>query len=105
VRGERGRVQARRRPTVSALSGPVSIRRVDHHAFLAPPHRTERAVLHRRRPRHARLSAWRRALLELVAAVCEEQDTFRAWSAEQDQASLPQSLRDPATGSTTGLPP
>jgi hypothetical protein len=45
VRGERGRVQVRRRPTVSALSGPVSIRRVDHHAFLAPPHRTERAVL------------------------------------------------------------
>ena len=45
VRGERGRVQVRRRPTVSALSGPVSIRRMDHHAFLAPPHRTERAVL------------------------------------------------------------
>jgi hypothetical protein len=38
VKGERGRVQVRRRPTVSALSGPVSIRRVDHHAFLTPPH-------------------------------------------------------------------
>ena len=45
MRGERGRVQVRRRPTVSALSGPVSIRRVDHHVFLAPPHRTERAEL------------------------------------------------------------
>src|SRR5262245_33284143 len=44
VKSERGRVQVRRRPTVSALSGPVSIRRVDHHAFLAPPHRTGRAV-------------------------------------------------------------
>src|SRR5262249_25392940 len=44
VKGERGRVQVRRRPTVSALSGPVSIRRVDHHASLAPPHRTGRAV-------------------------------------------------------------
>ena len=44
VKGERGRVQVRRRPTVSALSGPVSVRRVDHHASLAPPHRTGRAV-------------------------------------------------------------
>src|SRR2546425_10949884 len=44
VKGERGRVQVRRRPTVSALSGPVSIRRVDHHAFLTPPHRTGHAV-------------------------------------------------------------
>src|SRR4030065_47631 len=44
VKGERGRVQVWRRPTVSALSGPVSIRRVDHHASLAPPHRTGRAV-------------------------------------------------------------
>src|SRR2546426_10407522 len=35
VKGERGRVQVRRRPTVSALSGPVSIRRKDHHASLA----------------------------------------------------------------------
>src|SRR3972149_4334122 len=44
VKGERGRVQVWRRPTVSALSGPVSVRRVDHHASLAPPHRTGRAV-------------------------------------------------------------
>src|SRR2546425_622548 len=44
VKGKRGRVQVRRRPTISALSGPVSVRRMDHHAFLAPPHRTGRAV-------------------------------------------------------------
>src|SRR5438445_271785 len=44
VKGKRGRVQVRRRPTVSALSGPVSIRRMNHHAFLTPPHRTGRAV-------------------------------------------------------------
>jgi hypothetical protein len=30
-------VQVRLRPTVSALSGPVSIRRVDHHVSFAPP--------------------------------------------------------------------
>src|SRR5262249_1701679 len=44
VKVERGRVQVRRRPTVSAVAVPVSIRRVDHHASLTPPHRTGRAV-------------------------------------------------------------
>jgi hypothetical protein len=36
VKGRRGGVQVRRRPTVSALSGPVSIRRMDHHSVSCP---------------------------------------------------------------------
>jgi len=63
-----------------------------------------RARLHRRPLRH-RPNARRRALLQRGAAVREEQDNFRAWCAEQDQASLPPALREPSTGSTTALPP
>ncbi len=66
-----------------------------------------RARVHRRRPRHGRSSARGRALLGLVAAVREEQNTFRVWCAEQDQASLPPPFKSAVNGlqasSTRGI--
>jgi hypothetical protein len=48
------------------------------------------------RDHHSRFSTRRGALLELVAAVCEEQDTFRTWCEQQGQVLLPLALRAPS---------